>query len=439
MRNGPGEVVSRRTPFAIRHWRFAVVFLMALGLRAGYGGVQLYRSTDRTALTFPDEQQYWTMARGLRQGGPLTDELGFCATRMPLYPGLLSIFAGWDGGVVTARVCQWVIGALAAVFACLLGNRVRGPDVGFAAGLLAAADPSLVGVSSLLLTETPFVAVVAALWWVGWPLASRAWHSQAVACAPTSGGVRPLQQSEPGMGRWLGVGALSALCVYVRPSSAGLVLAWTVFLLVRRRFTLRAWGGAGMVVGTVVVCLLPWALRNQRITGHLCWLTHRAGISLYDGVGPQATGASNLGAIKNMPAVAGLDEAAWNRWFLTESFRSIRSDPVRIIRLAGVKLARTWSPVLHAQEYRSTGARLVFAAWSIPFFALAVAGMVMLRRDAGTWLALLLPTLYLSALHSVFVGSVRYRTGALPMLAVFSAVALVGLPKLLRNRGGERC
>jgi len=241
------------------------------------------------------------------------------------------------------------------------------------------------------------------------------------------------------MGRWLGVGALSALCVYVRPSSAGLVLAWTVFLLVRRRFTLRAWGGAGMVVGTVVVCLLPWALRNQRITGHLCWLTHRAGISLYDGVGPQATGASNLGAIKNMPAVAGLDEAAWNRWFLTESFRSIRSDPVRIIRLAGVKLARTWSPVLHAQEYRSTGARLVFAAWSIPFFALAVAGMVMLRRDAGTWLALLLPTLYLSALHSVFVGSVRYRTGALPMLAVFSAVALVGLPKLLRNRGGERC
>ena len=79
MRNGPGEVVSRRTPFAIRHWRFAVVFLMALGLRAGYGGVQLYRSTDRTALTFPDEQQYWTMARGLRQGGPLADELGFCS------------------------------------------------------------------------------------------------------------------------------------------------------------------------------------------------------------------------------------------------------------------------------------------------------------------------------------------------------------------------
>jgi len=317
MRNGPSEVVSRRTPFAIRHWRFAVVFLIALGLRAGYGGVHLCRSADRTALTFPDEQQYWTMARGLRQGGPLTDELGFCATRMPLYPGLLSIFAGWDGGVVTARVCQWVIGALAAVFACLLGNRVRGPDVGFAAGLLAAADPSLVGVSSLLLTETPFVAVVAALWWVGWPLASRAWHSQAVACAPTSGGVRPLQQSEPGMGRWLGVGALSALCVYVRPSSAGLVLAWTVFLLVRRRFTLRAWGGAGMVVGTVVVCLLPWALRNQRITGHLCWLTHRAGISLYDGVGPQATGASNLGAIKNMPAVAGLDEADWNRLLLS--------------------------------------------------------------------------------------------------------------------------
>ncbi|MCH7814429.1 MAG: hypothetical protein IID40_10465, partial [Planctomycetes bacterium] len=63
--------------------------------------------------------------------------------------------------------------------------------------------------------------------------------------------------------------------------------------------------------------------------------------------------------------------------------------------------------------------------WSIPFFVLTIAGLVLLRRRPWTCLALLMPALYLSALHSLFVGSVRYRVGAVPMLAVFAAVAVV--------------
>ena len=268
--------------------RLLLVFLIALGLRAAYGGVQMYRTADPAALTFPDEEQYWMMAQALRQGQPLTDELGFHATRMPLYPGFLSLFAGYEGGLVGARIVQWGIGALAAVFACLLGAKVRGPNVGFVAGLIVALDLSLVGVSSLLLTETPFVAVLAALWWVGWPLGFPVVGAPArpltvaargaVACSAVSGGRPPGVSTEPGMGRWLGAGALSAACIYLRPSATGLVLGWAVFLLARRRFDRRGWVGGAIIVATVLLCLLPWALRNKRITGHLCWLTNRAGI-----------------------------------------------------------------------------------------------------------------------------------------------------------------
>ena len=192
-----------------------------------------------------------------------------------------------------------------------------------------------------------------------------------------------------------------------------------------------------MALGVIVAGLLPWGVRNERVTGHWCWLTHRLGISLYDGVGPQATGASDLGNVKAMPAVAGLDEASWNQWFLDESWRSMRQDPLRIVRLAGVKLARTWSPLLHAGEYRSSVTGLIFAAWSVAFFVLTIAGLVLLRRRLGTCLALLMPALYLSALHSLFVGSVRYRVGAVPMLAVFAAVALVAGYR--RCRPASRC
>ena len=91
----------------------------------------------------------------------------------------------------------------------------------------------------------------------------------------------------------------------------------------------------------VAVCLVPWAVRNRQVTGDWCWLTNRAGISLYDGVGPGATGDSDRGEIKRMPAVRGLDETTWNRYFLTESVRAMREDPVRILRLALVKIGRT--------------------------------------------------------------------------------------------------
>ena len=109
----------------------------------------------------------------------------------------------------------------------------------------------------------------------------------------------------------------------------------------------------------VVASLVPWAARSRYVTGDWCWLTHRGGISLYDGVGPQATGESNLGDIKAMPAVAGLSEVEWNRWFLKESFRAMREDPGRILRLAGIKLARTWNPLPNVETYQSRSIRFI--------------------------------------------------------------------------------
>lgn len=386
--------------------RLVLLFVTAVILRAAYGGFEMWRSGDPAALTFPDEVQYWSMSRELRAGGLLTDELGFHAGRMPLYPGLLALFPTSADGVVGARTCQWIVGGLVAPLVALLAARAVGPRTALPAGLIVAADPALVGLSSLLLTEAPFVTALTALWWAGWPLVER--------------------RAQPQVWRhWVLTGLLSALCVYVRPSTVGLVLIWTGFLAARQGIgRARTWAGIGIVLGIVIVSLVPWAVRNQRVTGHWCWLTYRGGISLYDGVGPQATGASNLGPVKNMPAVAGLDEAAWDQWFHQQAWEAIRSDPWRIVGLAGVKLARTWSPILHADELRSGTIRVLFAAWSIALFGLAFGGGVMLRRRPAVLVALLLPAAYLSALHSVFVGSVRYRAGAIPALAILAAVVV---------------
>lgn len=406
---------SRREP-AWRTW--ILVFVVALAARASWGIVSLARADPPSALEFPDEEQYWLMADSLRGGEGLKDELGFRATRMPLYPALLSLCAAAPRGIIVAKVSQWILGATAAVLAAGVAGRLFGPRVGLPAGLLVALDPFLVFFSSLLLTETGSVTALVGLAWLLGPIVLNGTAS---------------------MGRWFAVGAVASLNVYFRESSLGLVLLMLGFVVAINRFDRRTLLGAVLAATLLVVSLFPWALRNRRVLGESCWLTTRAGISLYDGVRPGATGRSDLGAIKQMPAVRGLSEVEWNRYFLNESFRAIQDDPRRIILLMGTKLARLWNPFPNVATHQSRLKRTVSAAWTVPTFGFAIAGtgwLILSRRRDGLCLALflLLPALYFSALHSLFVGSVRYRLGAVPFLEILAAVAVVALMDRARPR-----
>ncbi len=303
-----------------------------------------------------------------------------------------------DNGLAVARFAQWVIGGLAAVAVYFLASRIcRWPVV---AALIVAADPTLVGSSSLLLTETPFVTCIALLWLVVWPL---------------------LKLEGDSLPRWLSAGAVAALCVHIRESSILFIAALVLLVLLVRRDR-RAVGGTAMVVLIVFLSLLPWAYRNSKVMGQWCWLTSRGGISLYDGVRPGATGASDLAEVKNSPEVEELSESKWNEYFRQASYQAIADDPWRIAQLAVTKLARTWSPVLHAAEYQSRFVRAVFLVWYIPLYIMATIGLWSIRRKYTTWIALLIPVICICCLHSIFVGSVRYRLGALPTLAVLAVL-----------------
>lgn len=395
----------------------AFVFALALLGRAGFGLCQLVRSPAPTALQFPDEQWYWELAESIQRGDGLVGEFGHRAGRMPLYPALLSLAAGSDHGVIYARVAQWFIGAVAALGAALLAARVADELTGLLAGLFVACDPGLIGISDLLLTETLLTTLVVLWWLVGWPLSE---EPGAAARGPRLG-------RRARWWRWVATVALASACVYARPGAILLVVFWSAFVVARRRAQWRAIGGTLLFTAAVAASLVPWAYRNRHVTGQWCWLTTRTGISLYDGVRPGATGAGNLGDVKDHPNVRGLPEHEWNQYFLDESFKAIRSDPGRIFRLGWVKLGRTWSPFLHADEYGSRAIRTVFATWSVVWYALIVVGLLSHRPGAGVCLGLLLPAVMVCCLHFFYVGSVRYRLGAVPTLAVLAAFGAISL------------
>jgi len=400
------------------------------------------------------------MAVSLNRGESMADELGFVATRMPLYTGVLSLFVGMEHGVVAAKAFQWIVGALGAVFVAGLARSVAqasslcahrqdaGAAIGLIAGIMVAIDPYLIYFSSLLLTETLFIALLPALWWSLVPLMC------GYGTASHRGDGKP---ARPSWWRWLVTAVLACLCVYTRESSLAFILAGLGCVLIvwhRRLAGVRAGVvGVALVLAVLIGSLVPWSLRNHRLTWHLCWLTHRGGISLYDGVGPQATGASDLGNIKNMEAVRSYvesgDEAGWNQYFLDRSFEAVAEDPIRIAGLALIKLKRTWNVVPNLQAGRHPLIQWVSAAWTIPIYVLAIIGVgILTLGNAGdslignggaipSWVAalfLLLPAVVVSALHAFFVGSVRYRLGAMPAIEILAAVAVVCVWTKCRKR-----
>ena len=128
-----------RVRFPLR-W-FVTIFLIALLLRAGWGTFRLAGADDPSALEFPDEEQYWMMAGSVSAGEGLQDELGFRATRMPLYPVGLSVLAATANGVIIAKVFHWIIGAVAAALTAGAAAARFNRRGGVLSGRLTALDP----------------------------------------------------------------------------------------------------------------------------------------------------------------------------------------------------------------------------------------------------------------------------------------------------------
>jgi len=101
--------------------------------------------------------------------------------------------------------------------------------------------------------------------------------------------------------------------------------------------------------------------------------------------------------------------------------------PVEVCRLAGIKFLRLWSLWPNDPQLRSRPLAWVLAVFYVPVLALTVAEM----RSARPWkwnaVLIVSPALYLTALHVVFVSSVRYREPGVMVWLVMAGAQLAAL------------
>ena len=387
---------------------------------------------------FGDSDSYWKLGRALAFGRPyqFDEQRHWTIFRMPGYPALLSpIFKvqGEHPSTLSARLLGCLLGTLTVALVGLLAFELfRSHLIALLAAFLAACEPCSAVQSVLILAEEPFTAAMLI---------------QLYLMAIFFRECEKDSFMKKGIGLAILIGLFSAWTVYFRPSwyyfppfvFAFLLLA---LLIKRKRFVKTACKFSALfliALAVFAVFLSPWVYRNYRLTGKIIPTTLQLGASLYDGLNPQATGASDMKFIEDFrkkelerksspgtsPRECALFEVELDQSLQKASLDWVKANPGQAVKLAGVKFLRLWNIVPNEKAFSSPLIKGILILTNVPIILLGLLGcLTLLRRHAMFWL-LWLPALYITGLHMIFVSSLRYRTPALFGLMIAAAFVVV--------------
>ncbi len=395
------------------------ILALALGSRVAAAlAVTWYAARAGKLCVFADTNIYWELAGTIVEGRPYqVSQWGVphFALRTPGYPAFLAACREMFGpSLLAVRLVQAVLGTLGVwVVGRLARAAVRDRDPGTIPGVamaLAAVEPYSVAASALVLSEGLFIPLMlVGLWGL-----SALWGRETD---------RPVAVA---VGAGLAIGG----AILVKPSWALFVPAALAAWMIRAgRFERGRAARLALVVALATGAVMaPWWARNGRIFGRFVPTALWVGASLYDGISPEATGASAMEFV-NAPDVRALGEAEQDAEFRARAAAFARAHPGRVVGLAAIKLGRFWSPWPNDGALRSPAVAAASALATLPVFGLAALGAWDRRRDARALILLAAPLAYFCLLHMVFVSSIRYR---IPGMAPAFALASVGLGRLRR-------
>lgn len=407
-----------------RTWLIAILLVALVGRLLAAWAVQ-QKVGDQLCLIAGDAEGYWELARKMTAGkGFSLYDPPRQVHRMPGFPAVLALSMTLFGeSPFAARCLLAVIGTAACGAVYLLARRLFDERVALIACGLTAISPVMTGFSVLLLSETLFaltltMSLCCAAYWL--PDVTR-------SVSEGLGAQRP--RSRFGLLWPLLTGITIAIATYARPSwmLAGPLLAVLVILFKKPRGK-ACLESAVMLLG-LFGALLPWAWRNHEVSGHWVFTTLWSGPSLYDGLNPDANGDSNMTFFDRDNLMAQMTEWDVDQHYKQAAWQYAAQNPGRAVELTFLKLWRYWKPWPSAAQFGGVGPALLVGVFFVPVLLLAARGWWLIRQRPWVWLLPLGPILYFAVIHSVFVGSLRYRLPAEYPLCVLAAAGVCSLLK----------
>jgi len=411
-----------------RKFGWLLLAILVLGALARLGGAVWWetRIADGERFFFGDSLSYEVLARHLAHGEDFVYGDAQVA-RTPGYPLLLTpmYWLADEPPTLVLRMVGVVCGTLAIALAAWIARMLFDPLAAVLAAVLVAFYPGAIAMSVFILSEAPFAPLM--LLNLGWLIVSlRAEDSpRRIQFAALSG---------------LAFG----LAILMRPS-------WLMFPLFaapigllfyeHRKQQLQAYVTAAVVAAAV---LMPWWVRNYVVIGKFVPTTLQVGASLYDGISPMATGASDMSYVPEFKQDLAAEEAE-RQGPLSGTFESRLDDrmkqaaidwatqnPGQVIALAGIKFWRYWTPFGNDAEVIGKMG-LVTALGYLPIVVTGLLATVLFARRGWVYLMLAFPIFYFCCLHLVFVSSIRYRQPPMLALAILSAGLLAAWWRCVRQ------
>jgi 4-amino-4-deoxy-L-arabinose transferase-like glycosyltransferase len=403
------------------------LLLAALGMRLGAAIWWQGRLPEGTRFAFGDSESYWQLGLKLSCGQPYEyGDGGWKIFRTPGYPlllaGLFRVLPSGEQGpsIMAARALGALLGCLTIGGVAAIAWQLFGAKAALLAAAITSFYPEAIAASIFILSEAPFgppMTVHLLAWILAWKVNS--------------------------LGGQLGWGALAGIAAglgtLVRPSwllfvPLALVIGVAVTGNRRRQLTIGV-----VMLAAMAATMSPWWIRNYQLAGRFVPTSLQVGASLYDGLHPGATGASEMSFVPQFGAEQaradaaaraagqepiGLFEDRLDRRMQAAAVQWARQNPRRVLQLALTKFLRMWSPVPNAGEFRSSALRLVLAATYVPVLLLGLTGLWRFGRRGWPYVLCFLPAVYFTLLHVIFVSSIRYRQPAMLLIIVLAAGVL---------------
>lgn len=418
-------------------WKKRLLLLMVVALLGRITAAVLIEryveNAGRQFLVEGDANGYWELAQNIAAGKDYAIHTPpRYVLRVPGFPMLLAASIRLFGDdVLTARIVLAVAGTVCCWLTGWLGCRLHSCRVGFWAAVFVTFNPLHVGSSVLILSETWFTLWMQLSLLALWSLFAKAHEGETSVANPPPNCDGRTCTWRLSM-RAVFTGVIIGLTVLVRPG----YLPWLCFsclgvlLFMRRSRMTRKVVCAGLVVGCFLA-LLPWAARNASVTGHWVFTSLWSGPSLYDGLNPNATGASDMSFFDEELVMTKMSEFEMNEHYKSRAFDFAVNNPGRVAELALRKLGMVLTPVPNFANRKGWEVSAVCVAFWIILLACCVWGLKNLGRDGIGLLLMAGPLLQFLLVHMVFVGSVRYR---LPLEFPLAVLGAIGWQSVLHRR-----
>ncbi|WP_372368204.1 glycosyltransferase family 39 protein [Candidatus Uabimicrobium sp. HlEnr_7] len=347
---------------------------------------------------FSDSVSYNQIAHNILSGTGFHQTQTLQAVRPPLYSSFLALIYLLNTNILTIKILQTVIGCFSIFLVFILAKKLlRNSNAALIAAFLFAVDPLQIAFCSLVLTETWFCFLFLCSLLLLFETRESSNSKNAVL-----------------LGCLCGIGSLFRTVLL--PFVAFVGIFWMCSKRSQWRLVIVFW------ISTFII-MTPWIIRNAVVFGDFVPTTTKTGVNLYEALGPNATGGPRMLIMKLPSGYSSLNEIQRDKFLRKKTWEFLKENPFSPLYLAIVKFFRLWNIGFNDLKLRN----LRYVNYAIMLFSCGLYicffyGLLFLQKKNRFYL--LLPILYVSLIHMIFLGSIRYRVPVLACLDIIAAIAI---------------